>query len=115
MNDMIAFCGLDCELCEARLATVNDDWTLREKVAELWSEMNGIVIHPEEINCTGCRSEGVKTVFCEKLCQIRSCAMEKQLDSCGACEELKECKKLSMITANNSDALNRLGDYRKLL
>ena len=25
MNDYIAYCGLDCEICEARLATVNND------------------------------------------------------------------------------------------
>ena len=25
MNDYIAYCGLDCEACEARLATVNND------------------------------------------------------------------------------------------
>ena len=25
MNDYIAYCGLDCETCEARLATVNND------------------------------------------------------------------------------------------
>lgn len=25
MKDYIAFCGLDCEFCEARIATVNND------------------------------------------------------------------------------------------
>ena len=25
MNEYIAYCGLDCESCEARIATVNDD------------------------------------------------------------------------------------------
>ena len=25
MNDYIAYCGLDCEICETRLATVNND------------------------------------------------------------------------------------------
>lgn len=41
MKQFIAFCGLDCETCEARLATVNHDDTLRQKVAGLWSELNG--------------------------------------------------------------------------
>lgn len=35
MTDYIAFCGLDCEQCEARIATVNDDNELRKKVAEI--------------------------------------------------------------------------------
>ncbi len=25
MNKLIAYCGLDCEKCEARIATVNQD------------------------------------------------------------------------------------------
>ena len=35
MNEYIAYCGLDCETCEARIATANDDNELREKVAKL--------------------------------------------------------------------------------
>ena len=34
MNKYIAYCGLDCETCEARIATVNDDNELREEVAK---------------------------------------------------------------------------------
>ena len=30
----IAYCGLDCEACEARLATVNNDNELRIKVSK---------------------------------------------------------------------------------
>ena len=32
MNEYIAYCGLDCETCEARLATVNNDDALRRRV-----------------------------------------------------------------------------------
>ena len=39
MRDMIAYCGLDCEKCDAYLATINDDQALREKTAKLWSEL----------------------------------------------------------------------------
>ena len=38
MKDKIAYCGLDCEKCDAYLATINDDQTLREKTAKLWAE-----------------------------------------------------------------------------
>ena len=34
MNNFIAYCGIDCEKCEARVATKNNDDTLREKVAK---------------------------------------------------------------------------------
>ena len=33
MNKLIAYCGLDCEACEARTATLNNDDALREMVA----------------------------------------------------------------------------------
>ena len=35
MNKMIAYCGLDCEKCDAYLATINDDHELRRKTAKL--------------------------------------------------------------------------------
>ena len=54
-------CGLDCEKCDARIATITNDNTLREKIAALWTKLNGVTIAPEMINCTGCRIEGVKT------------------------------------------------------
>ena len=41
MNTYIAYCGLDCETCEARLATINHDEALRKRVAKEWSELNG--------------------------------------------------------------------------
>ena len=34
MRKMIAYCGLDCEKCDACLATLHDDQALREKTAK---------------------------------------------------------------------------------
>ena len=110
-ND-IAYCGLDCEKCEARIATASDDDRLREKVAKEWSELNGAKITPEMINCTGCRKRGAKTPFCESLCPIRKCAMERNIKTCGACSGMAACDKLRMITGNNPEAENNLKSYR---
>jgi hypothetical protein len=52
MNEYIAYCGLDCEACEARLATVNNDNELRQRVAREWSELNDVEITAEMINCS---------------------------------------------------------------
>ena len=57
-EDYIAYCGLDCEACEAHMATVHNDDALRRKVAKEWSELNGVEITPEMINCSGCRIPG---------------------------------------------------------
>lgn len=67
MKNMIGYCGLDCEKCDAYLATINDDQALREKTAKLWVELNNAPILPEHINCEGCRANGAKTVFCEHM------------------------------------------------
>jgi len=108
MNEYIAYCGLDCEACEARLATVNNDDELRQRVAKEWSELNGVEITAEMINCSGCRIPGVKTPYCDSLCLIRPCARLKQMETCGNCPEMNSCEKLAMITGNNADALRRL-------
>ena len=108
MKQFIAFCGLDCEGCQARLATVNDDDELRRKVALEWSELNKVEITPDMINCTGCRIEGAKTPFCDSICPIRKCARTKGYETCGDCSDMENCSKLAMITANNKQALSNL-------
>lgn len=108
MENLIACCGLDCKECQARKATINNDDELREKVAKNWSELNGVLITKEMINCDGCRVNGVKTPFCDKLCPIRQCVISKHIDTCGDCENLYSCKKIKMIISNNKDAFDRL-------
>jgi hypothetical protein len=107
-EEYIACCGLDCAVCEARLATVRDDEALRVKVAKEWSALNRAEITPEMINCTGCRLPGPKTPFCESMCAIRPCAAGRGLKTCGECPEMRGCEKLSAITRGRPDALRRL-------
>ena len=108
MEDLIGYCGLDCEICEARIATINDDNEMREKIAKLWSELNNVEISSEMINCVGCRVEGVKTPFCDSICPIRQCPLDKKYETCADCNELEECKKVKQIFKNNKDAYNNL-------
>lgn len=108
MRDMIAYCGLDCEKCDAYLATIHDDQALREKTAKLWAELNQAPILPEHINCEGCRADGRKTVYCESLCAIRQCAVKKGVTTCGDCPELESCQTIGMILSNNPAALENL-------
>ncbi len=112
MKKLIAYCGLDCEKCEARTATLNNDNVLRVKVARLWSEMNGVEITPEMINCEGCCADGVKTPFCDSLCSIRQCALGKAVETCGECTAMNGCKTVGMIISNNAEALENLKNKR---
>ena len=108
MKEMIAYCGLDCEKCDAYIAAINDDQKLREKTAKLWAELNNAPILPEHINCQGCRVKGVKTVFCESICGIRQCAIKKGVSTCGECSDLENCSTVGAILENNPSALNNL-------
>lgn len=78
MRNMIAYCGLDCEKCDAYLATINNDQALRAKTAKLWAELNNAPILPEHINCEGCRVDGIKAVYCDNLCNILPVCIEKR-------------------------------------
>ena len=108
MKAFIAYCGLDCGACEARLATIHNDDALRRKVAALWSEMNGVEITPAMIHCAGCRVDGVKTPYCESLCPIRRCATAEDVETCGSCGEMETCEKLGAILQNNAAAAKNL-------
>ena len=105
---LIAYCGLNCEECEAYIATINNDDKLREKVAKEWSIANEVVITKEMINCEGCRTDGKKFPFCDTMCPIRICGKEKQMETCGDCKNLKTCEKLKMVTDHNDKALDNL-------
>ena len=107
-NSWLAFCGLDCEACKARLATVRCDEALKEKVAKEWSELNGVEITPEMIRCDGCRAAGAKTAFCDSLCSIRQCALQKHVETCRDCRKKRGCEILGMIADNSAEARKNL-------
>ena len=108
MKDRIACCGLDCEKCDAYQATIHNDQALREETAEQWSKWNKTLILPEQINCEGCRADGVKTVYCESLCPIRQCARKKGVETCGECPEMETCRIVGAVHSNNPEAKKNL-------
>ncbi len=107
-NTLISVCGLNCETCEARIATITNDDVLRKKTAEQWQKMfNSPEINPSSINCTGCRMDGVKIAHCND-CKIRSCAQNKGHQTCGDCNDLESCELVSMVHKFSPDALTNL-------
>ena len=115
MKELIAYCGLDCEACEARLATVRKDDALRADVAKRWSELNGVEITPAMIHCTGCRTEGPKTPYCESLCPIRRCAADRGFGTCADCAAAETCPELAQITAHSGEARRNLREAKERL
>jgi hypothetical protein len=86
MKKVISACGVDCFKCETYIATQNDDEARKEDIAKRWSEHYQGEIHPEDINCDGCMSEGAKFSWCG-LCPIRLCVIEKGYISCAECSD----------------------------
>ena len=113
-NQFIGCCGLDCEKCDARIATITNDNALREKTAALWTNLNGVTITPEVINCTGCRIKGAKTPFCDKFCPVHNCVRKKRLDICADCEQMDGCPTLGRIATNSPFVLENLKKLRNV-
>ena len=105
---MIACCGIDCENCDARIATMTNDNALKEATAKKWSEMFGSQdITADTINCMGCRTEGSKFSHCD-VCEIRTCAMNKGYGTCGECAELDTCQIVGFVLQNVPGAKENL-------
>lgn len=108
MEKLIACCGLDCSVCDARIATIQNDDGLRKDTSEKWQKLyNAPDITPEMINCTGCRVEGVKFSHCLQ-CEIRKCADAKGYLTCGECLELDSCKIVAGVHQFLPEALQNL-------
>ena len=85
MERLIACCGISCHECPAYIATMNNDDNARAKVAKNWSKQYNSDIKPEDINCKGCVSR-VEPIFAHcKVCDMRNCALGKDLMNCGEC------------------------------
>jgi len=108
MEKLIACCGIDCSVCDARIATIQDNNDLRKATAEKWQKLyNAPNIAPEMINCTGCRAEGVKFSHCSQ-CEIRKCADAKGFVTCGECSELDLCQIIAGVHKFMPEALQNL-------
>ena len=108
MKLLIACCGIDCENCDAYIATIANDDNLREETANKWRTMFNIPdVTADSINCMGCRTEGVKIGNCND-CAIRNCAQSKGFNTCGDCEELDTCEIIGQVIQNVPDAKDNL-------
>ena len=108
MNNLIACCGLNCETCEARIATIANDDNLRQETADKWAvQFNVPGISFETINCTGCRVEGAKIAHCLE-CEVRNCVKAQSFDTCADCDKLDSCALVGGIHKFAPDALANL-------
>lgn len=114
---MIAYCGLECESCPIHLATLEKDIfhkaEMRVMIAEELSKIYGTTPKPEIItDCDGCKvSNGRLFTGCTD-CEIRNCAIMKNLINCAYCSDYL-CDKLKKHYVIDPDAQKRLERIRK--
>ncbi len=114
MQNNIAYCGLDCSVCPAYVATVNNDNALRAKVAEQWSKDFGGEFKAEDINCDGCvGKDGRHMGYCN-VCEIRLCGEKNEVENCAHCNDYS-CEKLSSFHEGTAEAKSRLDEIRMSL
>jgi hypothetical protein len=114
---IIAYCGLACESCPIRLATLEKDDSvkarLRIEIAEELARIYKTVPKPWIISdCDGCKATGGRLFTGCTDCEIRKCAIVKQVINCAYCGEYA-CDKLKRHFAIDPDAQARLEEIRK--
>lgn len=115
METMIAKCGLVCTGCEAYIATQNNDYAARVQVAEKWTKLYGAEVTPEEVICDGCQADtGRLSSYADGICQIRKCALEKEVPNCAHCEDYA-CENLTAFFDMAPVAKTKLEEIRKSL
>jgi hypothetical protein len=108
MNKLISCCGLNCETCDARIATIENSDELRKETAARWQNIyNSPEIPYTSINCNGCRMDGIKFAHCD-TCQIRLCVAQKGYETCGDCAEMETCEIVAFVHKHAPEAIQNL-------
>jgi len=111
MDKMIAFCGLNCTVCPAFIATKENSNEKRKETAKAWSTPE-YTLKPEDINCDGCSTRSGRMISFVKACDIRNCGMERKVENCALCTDYP-CEKLEKSHERSPEARNMLEDIRK--
>lgn len=82
-KELIAPCGLYCGVCAIRLAYEMNNEKFKSVLVKVYRPL---ISKPDQIQCTGCKSDGVKFKHCQR-CNIRNCAEKKGFEGCYECGE----------------------------
>jgi len=90
------FCGYSCSTdCKFRRGTIENNVELKKEAWKAWKieERFGVAFDPEQAICHGCKSLDKPEGFVVQRCDVRSCAIDRNLKSCVECEKLLACDK----------------------
>jgi hypothetical protein len=108
---MIAACGLDCTVCDIRLAT--DDPEIAQRTADWFHTELGIKLKLEDVRCEGCKGDRAKH-WSPDCWTLQCCVYDKGLEFCYQCEDFP-CQKLNDWAEGSerySKALERLKEMK---
>ena len=90
------YCGYTCpKECQFLEASVKNNNELKKKAYETWKikERYNLDFDPKTAFCFGCKTKDKPAGVVMTNCTVRVCAIEKKLDSCIECKNLKTCQK----------------------
>ncbi len=80
--ELLSPCGLYCGVCAIYMAHRDNNLKLKQKLAKAYWPY---VRKADDIQCSGCLSDGQKFKRCRK-CGIRNCTREKGIEGCHQCD-----------------------------
>ena len=103
---MLAYCGMNCLECRAYKATVTANEEDLKKVAK---EFGDGKYGDKQWVCLGCIQKDTRFVadYCAK-CEIRTCAIERGVQNCAACDDYEGCGRLHGFLTKESEVLVRV-------
>lgn len=103
------YCGYTCPKdCIFMEASLKNDPELKKNAYDTWKikERYNVDFDAEKIFCFGCKNEEKPAGIVMKKCTVRQCAIDKKLDACIECKDLKTC---------NKDLWTRFPDFHKMV
>jgi hypothetical protein len=92
IDEIYAICGPKCTECDAYKATRASKMEV-ERISNEWTKSLGKLFTAEDIICDGCRvKNGRLSAYCAE-CEIRKCALSRNVETCGHCEK-SPCEKI---------------------
>jgi hypothetical protein len=117
IDKMISYCGLSCDVCPIHLATIETDENLKQilktSIAKKCLEKYAMDLQLQDItDCDGCRAKTGRLLSGCLECEIRQCAIEKNIESCAYCNDYA-CEKLEKQFLLDPEAKLRLDEIRR--
>jgi hypothetical protein len=103
------YCGYRCpDHCAFLKGSLENNVDLKKKAYTDWhiKERFGMEFNADELYCFGCKNSEKPEGIVLKNCTVRSCAIEKKIESCIECDELVACDK---------ELWERFPDFKKMV